>query len=89
MEKIYYKMNEKEHSMINEIMEITCYECEMFGDFILADELMNVLYELLYEYKKQKENFEDFKRDVEENYQYKNYETDPYDELGLNEKDFH
>ena len=80
MEKNYYKMNEKEHSTINEAMEIACYECERFGEFIETGELMNLIYELVYEYKRQKEEFEDYKQDVEENYVLKPFEPDFIDE---------
>ena len=76
MEKNYYKMNEKEHSTINEAMEIACYECEMFGDFIETGELMSLIYELVYEYKRQKEEFEDYKQDVKENCVFKEVEPD-------------
>ena len=76
MEKNYYKMSEKEHSTINEAMEIACYECEMFGDFIETGELMNLIYELVYEYKRQKEEFEDYKQDVKENCVFKEFEPE-------------
>lgn len=84
---IFYKMNDKENAMMKEIVEITSTDYEIRGDFIPVDSLIGALYELLYQYHGIQEELENLKRDVDENYEVKNF--DPYKEYGVSEHDFH
>lgn len=66
---MYYKLSEIEREYIEKIGKITNSDYELEGDMIKVDSLMIALEDLFIEYGHIDEEFEDFKRDVEDNYE--------------------
>lgn len=79
-------------TLYNRICEITGTDYEMAKskdeESVLAyHDLDTMLEDLVWAYGCLEEHLEDFKRDVEENYELKPF--DPYDEYGISKSDFY
>lgn len=65
---MYYKLNEKEKQIIEEIVKITSTDYELLGNFIPVDSFISIIEDMKCEYEMQKEKYEDLERDLESNY---------------------
>ena len=54
-------------------------------DLVSIDDLLGIIEDLYYENERLKEEFEDFKRQVEDNYE----KISPYKMYGISERDFY
>ena len=65
---MYYKVDEKEMGVLNKAEELTgtCYGRE--GEFYPIDQLLNVISDLIVEYRGLEEQYEDYKLYVADNY---------------------
>lgn len=64
---IYLKLLDSEYKMLKEIEEITLTNYEV-GDFIKVENLIAIIEDLKNEYDDINEKFEEYKKNIEENY---------------------
>ena len=66
----YYRMNEKTMELIGRVCENLAFptDYEIKGEFIPVESLISIIEDLYGEVEHVREEFEDFKRDVEDNY---------------------
>lgn len=83
---MYIKLNEEERTMLNKVQEATWTSYEIEGNYIKADNLLVALEDLITTYEALEEQYDDLKRDLEENYEEKN--VDPYEFYGVSRSDF-
>lgn len=83
---MYIKLNEDERAMLNKVQEATWTNYEIEGNYIKADNLIVALEDLMTAYEGLKEERDDLKRDLEENY--KPIDDDPYEFYGVSRNDF-
>ena len=69
-----------------QVKEITNTDYDMKNNLIEVDALKSIIEDLLVEYDSLKEKFDDYKNEVENDYELK--EFDPYDFYGVSRKDF-
>ena len=67
----YEKLDKEELEMIKDISKLTMTDYEISGDFIPADSWKILAEDLMYEFDKLKEEFEDYKEFVKDNYKQK------------------
>ena len=67
---MYCKLGEYEKRRIERISDILGEQLDMVGDLILVDNLVGLLEDLLIEYDVQVEKYEEFEKNVEENYKF-------------------
>lgn len=67
---MYCKLDEYEKRRIERISNIVGDQLDMVGDLILVDNLVVLLEDLLIEYDVQVEKYEEFEKNVEENYKF-------------------
>lgn len=65
---MYYKLNDNELETIKKVNKLTFTDYELLGDFIPVDSFISIIEDLIYEIDRIEEEFNDFKRDVEDNY---------------------
>lgn len=70
----YEKLGKEELEMIKNISKLTMTNYEITGDFIPVDSWKNLAEDLLYEFDKLQEEFEDYKEFVKDNYKQKTNE---------------
>lgn len=80
---MYTKFDEDKYK---QVQEITNTDYDMKKGFIELNSLKTIVDDLLVEYDSLKEKFEDYKNEVENNYELK--EVDPYDFYGVSREDF-
>ncbi len=71
-----------------DIDDFDCLYADRLGidkDLISINDLLGIIQDLYYENERIKEEFEDFKRQVEDNYK----PLSPYELYGISERDFH
>ena len=66
--KIFYKIDENERELLKKVSEITLNGYESLGDFIPTENLMYIIRDLTWEYDRLEEKYEDFVKEVEDNY---------------------
>lgn len=66
--KISYKLEPKELEIIKRAEEITCINYNVKDNMLDADMFISIIEDLIYEYEYVYEQYEDFKKDVEDNY---------------------
>ena len=59
---------ELKQDLIDEIEEITCTDYERKGDYIPAENIENMIKDLLYEIDRLSEKIEDMENDIRDNY---------------------
>ncbi len=64
----FYKLNSNEFEDVKKIEKITVSDYELLGDFIPTECLANIARDMLIEYENLKEEFEDYKQFVKDNY---------------------
>ena len=66
----YYQMNEKEVELLGRILEDMPLptDYKLHGEFIPVESFFSIIEDLYGELEHTKEEFEDFKKDVEDNY---------------------
>lgn len=80
---MYYKLNIDEFEKIKKVEKLMSSDYELLGDLIQVDYLVCVIKDLIYELDKTKEEFEDLKKDMEDNYikrPMSDYTGDRYDD---------
>lgn len=80
---MYYKLNIDEFEKIKKVEKLMSSDYELLGDLIQVDYLVCVIEDLIYELDKTKEEFEDLKKDMEDNYikrPMSDYTGDRYDD---------
>lgn len=77
---MYCKLGEYEKRRIERISNIVGDQLDMVGDLILVDNLVGLLEDLLIEYDVQVEKYEEFEKDVKENYKFIGEKTYEYGE---------
>ena len=70
----YEKLDKEELEMIKNISKLTMTNYEIIGDFIPVDSWKNLAEDLLYEFDKLQEEFDDYKEFVKDNYKQKTNE---------------
>lgn len=70
---VKYELSEYWKELINKISETTLTNYDIKGNDIEIDALLNVIEDLYMEYDHLQEEFEDFKKDVEDNYKHIEY----------------
>lgn len=65
-ESIYYKMDEHDKEVYENVQKMTCTDYEELGDFIPVENLWAIIEDLKYEYDKLQEEFEDYKEYIKE-----------------------
>lgn len=70
----YEKLDKEELEIIKNISKLTMTDYEITGDFIPVDSWKNLAEDLLYEFDKLQEEFEDYKEFVKDNYKQKTNE---------------
>lgn len=80
---VKYELSEYWKELINKISETTLTNYEIKGNDIEIDALLNVIEDLYMEYDHLQEEFEDFKKDVEDNYKHIEYkdQVEGYEEF--------
>ena len=68
VDKIFYRIDENERKLLKKVSEITLTGYESLGDFIPAENLIYIIRDLTWEYDRLEEKYEDFVKDVEDNY---------------------
>lgn len=81
---MYIKIDEDK---LKKIQEITMTDYEAKLNYVPSENIMNIIDDLLCEIDNMQEKIEDMERDVENNYELKN--VNPYEEYGINERDFY
>ena len=87
MGTIYMSLNRDDLKKIDEMSAITEIDYGIKDNLVLMETYKDIAEDLLYEYRKLEEEFEDYKQDVEDNYEY--IGINPYKEYGVSEHDFH
>lgn len=77
---MYCKLGEYEKRRIERVSNIVGDQLYMFGDLILVDDLVGLLEDLLIEYDAQVEKYEEFEKNVKENYKFIGEKTYEYGE---------
>ena len=77
---MYCKLDEYEKRRIERISNIVGDQLDMVGDLIRVDNLVGLLEDLLIEYDVQVEKYEEFEKNVEENYKFIGEQTYEYGE---------
>lgn len=77
---MYCKLGEYEKRRIERISDIVGDQLDMVGDLILVDNLVGLLEDLLVKYDVQVEKYEEFEKDVKENYKFIGEKTYEYGE---------
>lgn len=77
---MYCKLDEYEKRRIERISNIVGEQLDMVGDLISVDNLVGLLEDLLIEYDVQVEKYEEFEKNVEENYKFIGEQTYEYGE---------
>ena len=67
----YEKLDKEELEIIKNISKLTMTDYEIIGDFIPVDSWKNLAEDLLYEFDKLQEEFDDYKEFVKDNYKQK------------------
>ena len=67
---MYCKLGEYEKRRIERISDIVGDQLDMVGDLILVDNLVGLLEDLLVKYDVQVEKYEEFEKNVKENYKF-------------------
>lgn len=80
----FYVKFDKE--LIDEVEEITDVDYERKEDVLLADNVISIIKDLIYEIHKRDEMINDIKEEIEEKYELR--QIDPYEEYGISERDF-
>lgn len=70
----YEKLDKEEVELVKDIAKLTMTDYEISGDFIPADSWKILAKDLLYEFDKLQEEFEDYKEFVKDNYKQKTNE---------------
>lgn len=70
----YEKLDKEELEIIKNISKLTMTDYEITGDFIPVDSWKDLAEDLLYEFDKLQEEFEDYKEFVKDNYKQKTNE---------------
>lgn len=70
----YEKLDKEELEIIKNISKLTMTDYETTGDFIPVDSWKDLAEDLLYEFDKLQEEFEDYKEFVKDNYKQKTNE---------------
>ena len=65
---IFYKLNEKERVILNQVSEITITDYEADKLYVPVDNLISALAELLYAYHVKEEELQDLEQDLKDNY---------------------
>ena len=71
-----------------DIDDFDCLYADRLGidkDLVSIDDLLGIIQDLYYENERLKEEFEDYKRQVEDNYE----KISPYKMYGISERDFY
>lgn len=77
---MYCKLGEYEKRRIERISNIVGDQLDMVGDLILVDNLVGLLEDLLVKYDVQVEKYEEFEKNVKENYKFIGEKTYEYGE---------
>lgn len=77
---MYCKLGEYEKRRIERISNILGDQLDMVGDLILVDNLVGLLEDLLVKYDAQVEKYEEFEKNVKENYKFIGEKTYEYGE---------
>jgi hypothetical protein len=77
---MYCKLGEHEKRRIERISDILGEQLDMVGDLILVDNLVGLLEDLLIEYDVQVKKYEEFEKNVKENYKFIGEKTYEYGE---------
>lgn len=80
----FYVKFDKE--LIDEVEEITDVDYERKENMLLADNVISIIKDLIYEIHKRDEKIQDIEEEIKEKYELKN--IDPYAEYGISERDF-
>lgn len=80
----FYVKFDKE--LIDEVEEITGVDYERKENMLLADNVISIIKDLIYEIHKRDEKIQDIEEEVKEKYELKS--IDPYSEYGISERDF-
>lgn len=81
---MYYKLDRREYETIRDVSDLTFENYELIGDLIPADNLMRVIESLLVEYHNLEEEFEDYRQEIEDNYE----PVSPSRQVGVYDTDF-
>lgn len=77
---MYCKLNEYEKRKIERVSDILSAQLDMVGDLISVDDLVVLLEGLLIEYDVQVKKYEEFEKNVKENYKFIGEQTYEYGE---------
>lgn len=83
---MYYKLNNGEMKVYNQVVEHTCTDYDLVGNFIPVEGLFAMIEDLMCEVHNLEDRLIDYTNEVEANYELK--KTDTYLEYGVSEKDF-
>lgn len=83
---MFYKLDKDELEMLENVSKMTYTDYEIVNDLIPAENLLAVIYDLVIEVDRLKEQIEDMEQDIENNYEAKRY--DPYEDNGVSISDF-
>jgi len=64
----YYYLDQDLKKMIESVSEITFNKYQTFGDFIESEQLLNIIEDLIGEFKGLEQEFEDYKEFVQDNF---------------------
>lgn len=85
---VYEKIEKYTKSKYNGIFKDDGWLNDEEPSYLISDEAnLNMIEDLIYEIEHWKEQYEDLKQEIEENYQQKPF--NPYEEYGISESDFH
>lgn len=84
---MYYKVDDKELERLKEVSNITSTDYELLGNFVPVESMFNMIEDLLCEIHRTDEKIKDMEQDIENNFEPKN--INPYEELGISERDFY
>lgn len=81
-----YELNEKELNIVKQAENINLSNYGVENNLISVDYLVCALADMIVEYDRKCEELDDLNENINQNYTLKN--TDYYDEIGMNIKDF-
>lgn len=84
MNKNFYMLTDDELEKMYKASKITMTNYELIGNFVPTENLINVIEDLLLEIDRLKEEYEDFKEDVRENYRH----IPVAEQVGISDRDF-
>lgn len=84
---MYFKVTDDELKTIEEVAELTGGDYEVMGNFVPVEKMLDMVGDLLCEIHKSDEKIKDMEQDIENNFEPKN--INPYEELGISERDFY